>query len=102
MRLAYKVLKARRVRPPISLLPPDRLSAVTRFVNRERLREAANVVNPPAQASPRPAVLAMTEAKRFLDTLIGLDRELRRSGEAIRATLRDCLDLMEDYQSPTG
>ncbi|HEU0073635.1 MAG TPA: hypothetical protein VFS30_06455, partial [Dehalococcoidia bacterium] len=95
-RLAYKMLKTRLFRPPVGLLPPDRLAAVTRAVERERLREAPTVVEPAVKVLPRSGVLAMTETKRYLDRLIGLDRELRQSGEAIRATLRDCLDLMED------
>jgi hypothetical protein len=94
-RFIYKALKARLLMPAEPLRQPVSASGGEDEAV-ERQEAFAEFVNA-KPALPCGRVLAPAEAATFLDRLLGLDRELRASGESIRSLLENGLVLEPGY-----
>jgi hypothetical protein len=96
-RLSYKSLSSRLLHGEESVLPPHRLTAASRPTLRSSLpgSEANLSPQPLIQGGP---ILGVADALYFLDRLVGLNRELNRSGEAVQLALEGCLGISEEYQ----
>lgn len=99
-RVAYTALRARLLRPgpalplsDIAVVAPEPVVAAAEVLDLENLPRPADKVAGFELAGPPPLpcgrMLAYSEAKTFLERLIGLDRDLRDSGEVISAILHD-------------